>query len=428
MFSTHLGLLLLIVHCAIAPPFLATAIMVPLASSIAGSLTALLALLALATTSSQTSCGFCPNGSPPLNPSALLDPSNDNRTTCGDAHNTLLSSFAPGGQCIFAQTETILDLEGGYPAQCGYCAVPADEVDATCLLCPTGDIPSLPADTVVTLPDGTVSTCGEITYLTQRERIFSDQCLELQTAAASCGCEPTECTICPDGGPMPDPSKWSFAAEMPCGDVVRDAADLEPTSDECRTMQTIVMGECGCDYVPPYEPGCTMCTDGGVVPDPTFQLFPGDELSTCGLYGWYAALPPFGTGDERCSAMQSTFGAACGCDDAPEPPCGVSCTVPGEVFNATHVVADFEVGDALYLFEGYHNCAEILFEMSVKQDEICTFGAIRDLEDVCCMEPYVPPPPEEEVSDSSEAGYFPASGLTTTAIGLMAGITIVWLG
>jgi len=373
----------------------------------------------------QSSCGFCPvGGSPPLNPSALLDPPNDNSTTCGDVHNTLLSSFPPGEECTTAQTEALLELEFGYPSQCGYCAVPTDEVATTCVLCPTGSVPSFPPDTPLTLSDGTPSTCGEVNYLSQFERIFSDKCLELQAMAPYCGCEPTSCEICPDGTAMSDPSKWSFAAEMPCGDVVKNSAQLDPTGEDCRTMQTIVMGECGCQYVPPFEPGCTLCSDGSVVPDPSFQLFPGDELSTCGLYSWYATLPPFDAGGEQCTAMQSTFGAACGCDDAPEPSCQVSCDEPGTIFNATHVVADFEVGNALYLFEGYHICAEILFDMSIKKDEICRAKAVRELQNECCMEPYVPPPPGET---SGAAHLFTsASAIAAIALGSAVNIFIAW--
>jgi len=365
-------------------------------------------LLPALTTVAQTTCGFCPGGTPPLNPSALLDEANDNVTTCGDAHNLLLTGVAPGDDCTAAQIDAVLELEAGYPAHCGYCP-PASGGDgngssgtppsSTCSLCPTGDLPTVPPDTPVILPDGTSATCGEANYLAQLERIFSDGCIDLQSLAPHCGCQPTTCAVCPDGTALPDPSKWSFAAEMRCDDVVRNAAALDPTGDDCRTVQTIIMGECGCAYVPPYAPGCALCADGGVVPDDSFQLFPGDELSTCGLYSWYAALPPFGTGDEQCSAMQSTFGAACGCRDPPNPPCKVSCRgyfdeetglYQEVVFNATHVVADFEVGDADYLFEDYHMCGEILFEMSIN-DDICTLESIAALQDECCMVPYVPP-------------------------------------
>ena len=362
------------------------------------------ALTSVVVAQSPATCGFCPGGSPPLNPSALLDEANDNTTTCGDAHNLLLTGVSPGEECTAAQIDAVLELENGYPTHCGYCPVASadDGSTSTCSLCPTGDLPSLPADTPVTLPDGTASTCGEASYLAQLERIFSDECLDLQSLAPYCGCQPTTCAICPDGTGLPDPAKWSFAAEMQCGDVVRNAASLDPRGDDCRTVQTIVMGECGCDYVPPYGPGCHLCADGSAVPDSTFQLFPGDELSTCGLYSWYAALPPFGTGDEQCSAMQSTFGAACGCPDPPRPPCNVKCRgyideatglYQDVVFNATHVLQNFEIGDADYLFEDQHMCGEILFEMSIN-DDICTLDSIAALQDECCMVPYVPPEPE----------------------------------
>jgi len=43
---------------------------------------------------------------------------------------------------------------------------------------------------------------------------------------------------------MPDPDRWSFAAEMACIDVVRNAAALDdPMGDDCRTGQTIAMGK-----------------------------------------------------------------------------------------------------------------------------------------------------------------------------------------
>ena len=60
------------------------------------------------------------------------------------------------------------------------------------------------------------------------------------------------------------------------------------------------------------------------------------------------------------------------------------------MFNATYVVSDFEVGDADFLFEDYHLCGEILFEMSIN-DDICTPDGIAALQDECCMVPYVPP-------------------------------------
>jgi len=233
------------------------------------------------------------------------------------------------------------------------------------------------------------------------------------------------CPICPDGSAISDPSKWSFLAEMSCGDILKNSAQLDPTSEDCRTMQTIVMGECGCQYVPPFEPGCTLCSDGSVVPDSTFQLFPGDELKTCGLYSWYAALPPFDAGGEQCMAMQSTIGAACGCDDAPEPVCEVSCNEPGTIFNATHVVTDFEV-DGLDLFQGYHICGEILFAMSIFKDEVCRAKAVRELQDECCMEPYVPPPPEEGGGESSGAenvdNFFARPGTMTATADRFAAI------
>lgn len=398
----------------------------PLATAAATSRLLLLlpALTAVAVVAQPTTCGFCPGGTPPLNPSALMDEANDNTTTCGDAHNLLLTGVSPGDDCTAARADAVLALDGGYPAHCGYCPAAAGAADGSgsaCSLCPTGDLPSLPAGTPVALPDGTASTCGEASYLAQLERIFSNECLELQSLAPHCGCRPTTCAVCPDGGDLPDPSKWSFAAEMPCGDVVRNAAALDPLGDDCRTVQTIAMGECGCAYVPPPAPGCALCSDGGAVPDPSFQLFPGDDLSTCGLYGWYAALPPFGTGDERCSAMQSTFGAACGCPAPPRPPCSVRCRgyldeetglYQDVVFNATHVLEDFAIGDADYRFEDQHICGEILFEMSIN-DDLCTLEGIAALQEECCMVPYVPPEPE--TSDAGTTGSRSMAAVVSTA-------------
>ena len=54
------------------------------------------ALTAVVVAQSPSTCGFCPGGTPPLNPSALLDEANDNSTTCGDAHNLLLTGVSPG--------------------------------------------------------------------------------------------------------------------------------------------------------------------------------------------------------------------------------------------------------------------------------------------------------------------------------------------
>ena len=389
----------------------------------------------VAQSSTEETCGFCPGGYPPLNPSALVDATNDNSTTCGDVHNLLLTGVSAGEDCAAARVDAILGgaavsfLAGGgsggsgYPAACGYCAPPRAGSTTSCSLCPAGDVPSLPADTPVTLPDGTESTCGEAAYRANLERIYSDGCLALQQSSipALCGCEPTVCAVCPDGNTeLADPDMWSFAAEMSCGDLARNAAALDPTGEDCRTVQTIAMGECGCGYVPPYQPGCALCADGVPVPDPSYQLFPGDELSTCGLYGWYAALPPFGTGNEQCTALQATFGAACGCPSPPRPPCRVRCQgylddetglYQDVVFNATHVVSDFEVGDADFLFEDYHLCGEILFEMSIN-DDICTPDGIAALQDECCMVPYVPP--------KSGSGRRQSTGVVSAAAIMMA--------
>ena len=405
-------------------------------------LTSLFTLVVAQSSSSSPTCGFCPGGSPPLHPSALLDAANDNATTCGDAHNLLLTGVSPGDDCTAAQIETVLELEGGYPDHCGYCPVTGGDGDdgavSTCTLCPTGELPTLPASTPVTLPDGTSTTCGALHYLSQLERIYSTTCLEYQSLSAQCGCRPTECSACPSGQELVNPDKWSFAAEMQCGDVARNAPSLDATGDDCRTVQTIAMGECGCAYVPPYAPECSLCADGSAVPNPTYQLFPGDELSSCGLYSWYASLPPFnsnaGEGEEQCQAAQATFGAACGCADPPRPQCRIQCRgyLDDEtglyqeiIFNATHVLQDFEIGDADYLFEGQHVCGEVLFEMSV-QSEICTKESRAALEEACCRMPYVAP----EGDTSAAGGGYGRNGRSwswANAAPMVAGLAVMVL-
>ena len=115
-------------------------------------LTTTTAPVVVAQSSTEETCGFCPGGYPPLNPSALVDARNDNSTTCGDVHNLLLTGVSAGQDCAAARVDAVLGgaavsfLAGGgsggsgYPADCGYCAPPRAGSTTACSLCPAGTL------------------------------------------------------------------------------------------------------------------------------------------------------------------------------------------------------------------------------------------------------------------------------------------------
>ena len=187
----------------------------------------------------------------------------------------------------------------------------------------------------VTLPDGTVTTCGS--FQTSILHLNSTQCSMVQgMIGAKCGCPDFRCPLCPGGGDLPlfsKPSEDFTAIDHQCLRAFYFVEGYEPNCTDQTETGYPYLCDCPNAKLPSTAVGCTLCADG-ILRDPT--LTPYDGGDTCEEISFLLSV----VDQSRCDQSRASKEAyLCGCSGVeapttPRPP--IAATLSPTIMVATN--------------------------------------------------------------------------------------------
>ena len=137
-------------------------------------------------------------------------------------------------------------------------------------------------------------------------------CWILLVVAVSRSCSGTNCSLCEDGSPLPDPDKELVFDR---NGTLQTCGELEAVADPdvCSSFQGVYGVYCGCDNPISSETACRICGGGTLLPDPSLEtMFLGAGNSTekisCGVSEWAATAYPQIL---SCDMSQARYGQEC---------------------------------------------------------------------------------------------------------------------
>ena len=331
--------------------------------------------LAFVTAIFAQNCSLCPDGGSPLNGDRIIYEEFGDIYTCNDAVDEVKNATDEGCKYIF---------DKGFAFFCGCPGVEAGPCPGLCLdgsnvtspdlatvslgstcavldlrikavrnesRCPLNDYRHAEARAVcgcetvycqaclgsyvpddflqvpLSLPDGTVTTCGEFESVVVH--LNSTQCSMVQdTIFVQCGCPAQRCTLCP-GGEYPS-IEFSLARNIPGLEDACFVADLDIHGFEPNCTDQTETGLpylCGCPNaeLPSDAVGCTLCRDGNIS-DPTLILYNGTY--TCDDIDFLIST----VNQSICDEVQASEEAfLCGCSGVEAP------TTSGPLISVTMV-------------------------------------------------------------------------------------------
>jgi hypothetical protein len=261
-------------------------------------------------------CTVCPDGTLVPDPFLVLPGENRDFETCGDL--SIFTSFRD-------DVEDCFDVHISFSADCG-----CDALEDVCPLCNDSSAPQN-MDGFIVGDDGGVTTCQNLASFLYVMNQRSDSCTNIQAYAAdACGCPPLigTCSLCPLGGPVPNPTVEVF--ETTCGNLARIAG--QTVTDDCGNFH-FAGGFCGC-AAPPETEGCTLCTEGTPAALPKrvgdFEGTGSLGITTCGEFEQQVNF--VARDSSLCVSSQLEGFFTCFCSALPPPPddsrCEL-CAAPG---------------------------------------------------------------------------------------------------
>jgi hypothetical protein len=270
----------------------------------------LLSILALCLTSQQVmgdACTICFDGSDPVGIEDLFVPGEDGVPIPCINFSAIIPLVTEGSkECI--------DYQLGASAFCG-CPPHPD----ACSLCPRNGTPLNPDATIPDPESGTIYQCSELQFLAPSFPASDPDCEQVKLAGEFiCGCPPP-CPVCASG----TPSTPDAVVTLPNGDVstCAELSTILSTADvsdqECANILAITTDACGC---PRVESLCPLCGEGDPFPNYPDRILPPDpatgvQLSCKDAHALSASVP-----NEMCPTFQNFAGQICGCPKDTDSP------------------------------------------------------------------------------------------------------------
>lgn len=188
-----------------------------------------------------------------------------------------------------------------------------------------------------------VVTCQELNKVPEFQALDAMDCAfeQTYTGIAQCGCEPPDCTLCPNGdtpfigNAACEETQFQIYMRVIAGEAGAFGKPIPLDGDVCDGFRIEEPGLCGCETV---ETPCSYCFDRA-------SATGYSEQNTRSCKGTEQTMPFVSSTSNLCTYLQEFNHRNCGCEAGPSDPtsgCEITCPSHMEINRTECKLADLE--------------------------------------------------------------------------------------